>query len=244
MARHEGLLELAEPARSILVDCPWRYQNYGAKKHGAARGHYPGMKFEALLEIPVARWAAEGAVLFQWATWPKLDEAMSLVELWGFGHVSAVPWVKTCPSSGEIRCGIGTWAQATSELLIIARRGKVKRLADPPKMRGLLVGSREVDDDAGELWRALDRGLVFYAPRGVHSKKPVGVHEYIERTVPGPRLELFGREERPGWTVWGLELGVKLGPWGAKRARAVRTLPLTSEEKRAARAKERVGCRG
>jgi N6-adenosine-specific RNA methylase IME4 len=39
--------------------------------------------------------------------------------------------------------------------------------------------------------------------RGKHSEKPEQVRELIERVSPAPRLELFGRVQRPGWTVWG-----------------------------------------
>ena len=46
------------------------------------------------------------------------------------------------------------------------------------------------------------------APRGAHSAKPEEVHGRIEALVAGPYLELFGRPpHRPGWTVWGNEVG-------------------------------------
>jgi N6-adenosine-specific RNA methylase IME4 len=43
----------------------------------------------------------------------------------------------------------------------------------------------------------------FTCGRGVHSRKPDQVRRLIERVSPGPYLELFGREQAPGWTVWG-----------------------------------------
>ena len=36
-----------------------------------------------------------------------------------------------------------------------------------------------------------------------HSRKPDELYEIIEACSPGPRLELFARGERPGWTCWG-----------------------------------------
>lgn len=42
--------------------------------------------------------------------------------------------------------------------------------------------------------------------RSVHSKKPVSIIEKIEKVSPGPYLELFGRNTRQGWTVWGNEI--------------------------------------
>lgn len=44
---------------------------------------------------------------------------------------------------------------------------------------------------------------VIEAPRGRHSEKPDIFHTVIERAVPGPYLELFGRKKRDGWTVVG-----------------------------------------
>jgi N6-adenosine-specific RNA methylase IME4 len=41
------------------------------------------------------------------------------------------------------------------------------------------------------------------ADRGRHSTKPDPVRLLIEKASPGPRLELFGRRQAEGWTVWG-----------------------------------------
>jgi N6-adenosine-specific RNA methylase IME4 len=42
--------------------------------------------------------------------------------------------------------------------------------------------------------------------RGRHSSKPERIRKIIERTSPGPYLELFGRRVSDGWTVWGNEI--------------------------------------
>jgi N6-adenosine-specific RNA methylase IME4 len=40
-----------------------------------------------------------------------------------------------------------------------------------------------------------------------HSAKPVAVYEMIEQAFPNARrLELFARDRRDGWTVWGNEV--------------------------------------
>lgn len=36
-----------------------------------------------------------------------------------------------------------------------------------------------------------------------HSRKPDEFYDIIEACSPGPRLELFARGGRPGWTAWG-----------------------------------------
>lgn len=57
-----------------------------------------------------------------------------------------------------------------------------------------------------------DKGLKSWAviKRGKHSAKPEQVRRMIEKASPGPYLELFGREECPGWTVWGNEVSRNL----------------------------------
>ena len=42
--------------------------------------------------------------------------------------------------------------------------------------------------------------------RGKHSAKPEAFQDMVEAVSPGPRLELFARRARPGWTVWGNEV--------------------------------------
>ena len=44
---------------------------------------------------------------------------------------------------------------------------------------------------------------VFFAERGRHSEKPVVAYQLIEKMSPGPRLEMFARDPRDGWDVWG-----------------------------------------
>jgi N6-adenosine-specific RNA methylase IME4 len=36
-----------------------------------------------------------------------------------------------------------------------------------------------------------------------HSKKPPTLYQIIEACSPGPYVELFARERRPGWAQWG-----------------------------------------
>ena len=47
---------------------------------------------------------------------------------------------------------------------------------------------------------------VFSANPKRHSEKPEEAFALIETVSPGPRLELFARRPRAGWTVWGNEV--------------------------------------
>jgi N6-adenosine-specific RNA methylase IME4 len=124
--------------------------------------------------------AAEDCVLFMWAIDPMLPQAFELITAWGFTYKTvAFTWAKI-NESGKDPIGGGYWTRANPEMCLLATRGKPKRLnAD---VRQLLM-----------------------APRREHSRKPA-VHERIERLVGGPYLEMFARQERPGWDAWGNEV--------------------------------------
>ena len=47
-----------------------------------------------------------------------------------------------------------------------------------------------------------------------HSRKPDEQYDLIEACSPGPRLELFARHPRDGWTVWGEESDEGVTPRG------------------------------
>jgi len=47
--------------------------------------------------------------------------------------------------------------------------------------------------------------LDFDAPRTGHSSKPDVFYDIVTEASPGPRLEMFARQQRDGFTVWGNE---------------------------------------
>jgi len=181
----------------IVVDCPWRYRNFSNQAHGAARAHYTGMTFAQLGQLRVKEWAAEDCILAQWGTWPKLPQAVSLLEVWGFEYVTGIPWVKTSPTSGQIRRGVGFWTMGCSEFVLIGRRGKPAMKRDPS---GTPIGLLGGEDQQ------------FYAPIGKHSKKPEDIQDYLEERFGGPYLELFATRLRERWTCWGHDTGWHLHP--------------------------------
>ena len=177
--------------RVIIADPPWEYRV--SHRNGAAAKHYPTMNVDALCAMPVSGVAHEDCALFLWATWPQLIESLRVIEAWGFRYVSGLPWVKTTEPPaldlfGDLRArsayGTGYWVRGCSEPILIARRGKV------------------------DLPLASYAGLL--AERMQHSRKPDSLHDVAE-TLPGPRLELFARRARPGWTVWGNEVEANAG---------------------------------
>ncbi len=158
----------------IYADPPWTYE-FSQTHSREIENQYPTMKLEDIREIAVP--VADDAVLFLWATSPKVTEAASVIEAWGFTYRTCMVWVKD-------KIGMGYYARQRHELLFIAIRGT------PP-----------VPEPANR------PDSVISAPRQEHSRKPEQVYGIIEAMYPGyEKLELFARKQREGWTPWGNEI--------------------------------------
>lgn len=157
----------------IYADPPWRYEHAESSTR-EIENHYPTMDLDSICALKVADLATPDAILFLWATSPKLAEAMRVVESWGFTYRTCAVWVKD-------KIGMGYYYRQRHELLLVATRGAMP--APPPSARP-------------------DSVLEF--PLGAHSAKPAEAAEQIEAMYPGlPKLELFCRSPRDGWSVWG-----------------------------------------
>jgi len=184
---------------AILADPPWTFQAWhaggwrvredGTRYYSAASpkaAQYPTMSADDIAAMPIAGLAADNCVLFLWGCWPMLPQALQVIEGWGFAYKSCgfvwtkanVQQVDMFRDDADPDMLLGYWTRANTEFCLIGTRGKPKRL------------------DAG-----IRQAII--APRREHSRKPDGIHERIERLVAGPYLELFARQQRPGWTVWG-----------------------------------------
>ena len=172
----------------ILADPPWAFRAWSNKGMGrSAEQHYSTMRLEDIKALPVADLAAEDCVLFLWATFPMLKEAFAVIDAWGFTYKTvAFTWVKENRKSSGLFWGLGYWTRANAEICLLATRGS-------PKRQSAAVHQ------------------VILSPVEQHSKKPDAIRERIV-TLMGdvPRVELFARQETPGWDVWGNE--VKCSP--------------------------------
>lgn len=181
--RDKRLAEIAKANRDlptgarysvIYADPPWRYEHPPMGGNRVIENHYPTMALEEICALDVSALAADHAVLYLWATAPKLAECMSVIEAWGFDYRTNLVWVKD-------KIGMGYYARNQHELLLVARRGEL-----PPPKESDRISS------------------VVHADRGAHSVKPAVFYELIESWYPGqPRIELFSRMARPGWDAWG-----------------------------------------
>ena len=113
----------------IYADPPWRYRVYSKKGLGrSAESHYPTMSLEEIKALPIGELAAKDCVLFMWITFPCMQEALQVLEAWGFEYkTTAFVWIKQNRVSDGLFWGMGYWTRANAELCILATKGHPKR---------------------------------------------------------------------------------------------------------------------
>jgi N6-adenosine-specific RNA methylase IME4 len=161
----------------ILADPPWRFAvRSELGMDRSADNHYPTQNVEDICELDIPSVAADDCVLFLWATVPMLTEALEVMYAWDFNYKSQCVWVKD-------KIGTGYWFRNKHEILLIGTKGNVPA----PAM--------------GTQWAS-----VVEAPVGVHSAKPEEFYRLIETYYPNlPKLEMYARSPREGWSVAGYE---------------------------------------
>lgn len=168
---------------SICADPPWPYTAWSDKgQDRAPERHYNTDALAGITSLPVKELAADNSVLHLWCVDWLLQGAIDVVESWGFKVINVgFVWVKINEGGEGIRTGLGKWTRHNCELCLFATRGNPRRMH-------------------------ADVQQVLEATLGPHSRKPDEIYRRIERLTPGPYLELYGRRQRPGWTVWGNEI--------------------------------------
>lgn len=167
--------------QAIYADPPWDYQQ--CRLSGSAKKHYPTMRIEELCALPVAEIADRDCALFLWATFPQLPEALRLIQAWGFVYKTvAFVWLKQNRKALTWFYGLGFWTRSNAEVCLLATKGHPKRQS---------AGIHQL----------------VISPVERHSKKPDEVREKIVELMGDvPRIELFARQQTPGWDVWGNEV--------------------------------------
>ena len=180
----------------IYADPPWHYNDKRIHGGGALE-HYPLMKTEEIQQLPISSLASKDSMLFLWATFPNLREALSVIEAWGFTYKTlGFAWIKTnkrqnldqysfLPTDQIDYCfGIGHYTKSNCEVCLLAVRGEGAKLVKSNSVYSTVI-----------------------SPRQEHSRKPSEVRNRIVELVGDiPRVELFAREQVDGWDVWGNEV--------------------------------------
>ena len=188
--------------RTIVADPPWplvgdakaRSRPWASK--GGRRGRdtffpYKTQSLRWIRSLPVRTLAADDAHLYLWvpASFNRRGYGVQVVEAWGFRVVSELIWDK-------LNFGLGKFPRPQHEVVLIARCGHL-----PFRI-----------NNVGSVQR-------WHQPRAggnggrIHSSKPEGFLDLVERASPSPYLELFARTQRLGWATWGDQCfkHVKLG---------------------------------
>jgi N6-adenosine-specific RNA methylase IME4 len=139
------------------------------------------MSIAEIMALPVDELAEDEAHLYLWSTRRLFREgvAAAVARSWGFEPCGELIW-------GLKNGGMGGVLGNGHEPILLASRG------------GLAWPKDE-----------LPAGVVFWKqPYGrgkIHSAKPDGLLDLVERLSPSPRLEMFARRQRLGWDTWGNE---------------------------------------
>lgn len=181
--------------KTILADPPWRFINRTGKvapEHRRLR-RYTTMTVREICDLPVEQYADDPAHLYLWVPNALLAEGLEVMKAWGFTYKSNLVWYKVRKDGGPDGRGVGFYFRNVTELVLFGTRGSMRTL-DP--------GRRQVN--------------LLHTMKREHSRKPEEMYPIIEACSPGPRLELFARHEREGWTSWGDEVppvdGIRLLP--------------------------------
>ena len=168
--------------KTIVIDPPW-YQRGAGKINRGAQKHYPIMHtpdiIKTITQSAVWNNISENAHLYLWTTNNQLPDALKVMEALGFKYITNVCWTKN-------QMGLGQYFRGKHELCLFGTRG-----------RGVAVRT-----DSRKIPSTVE------ANKSIHSKKPDEFYKMVEQRSKGPYLDMFARNTRPGWSVWGDDITV------------------------------------
>ena len=165
----------------VYADPPWSYSDKNC--NGATGSHYKTMTLDDIKNLKVKEISKDDSVLFLWATYPMLKEALEVGEAWGFKYKTiAFQWIKLNRKNGKPFFGLGRWTRGNSECCLLFTKGKPKRVSSSVFQ-------------------------LIQTPIEKHSRKPNITRDRIVELMGGvDRIELFAREKVEGWDSWGNEI--------------------------------------
>ncbi|MFC3629204.1 MT-A70 family methyltransferase [Paracoccus angustae] len=168
---------------TILADPPWQFQNRTGKMAPEHKrlSRYPTMGLDEICDLPVEAVADARSHLYLWVPNALLPEGLKVMEHWGFKYKSNLIWYKVRKDGGPDRRGVGFYFRNVTEILLFGVRGRDVRTLDPGRSQENVIATQKRE----------------------HSRKPDEQYDLIEACSWGPRLEMFARGPRKGWTVWG-----------------------------------------
>lgn len=176
--------------QTILLDPPWEYtQKFsgGSKKCNPGKSascfKYPTLSLEKLKEIKLLEFSNVNSHYYIWTTNNLFSRTLSLIEDWGLQYRQILVWVKLNKNNKQPVFGMGKYFRNSCEFLIFCTRKGIVSLTNTKNMRS-----------------------VFFAERRRHFEKPQIQYEIIEKQSNEPYLEMFARNKKENWDVWGDEV--------------------------------------
>ncbi len=127
------------------------------------------------------------AILLIWTISSHLQDTFSIIEAWGFQYRAIAFWWRKVDHSGHPRIGGGYWFRQTGEICLLGIKGH------PPR----------------PIWKG-EPAEITSQRQPKHSQKPEEAYHKIDRVFPailyGPRLEMYARQKRPGWDIFGNQI--------------------------------------
>ena len=171
----------------IYADPPWRYKSHNCVGEKSSLNkkinyHYPTMSNEEIYNLKIQKICKKNCLLFLWVVSPKLKEGITTGESWGFDYSTiGFVWEKELTNPGF-------YTLSSIEICLIFKKGKM------PTPRG-----------------SKNEKQFLFQKKGKHSVKPDEIRKRIERMFPyQEKIELFSRNQYPGWDVWGNESNYKI----------------------------------
>ena len=177
----------------IYADPPWEYSSDPNSKRGIwglAHQQYDVMNIEQIKALPVKEMSDDNCILFLWATFPNIQQALDVVKAWGFEYKTvAFVWEKYDKSNNTAKkYGLGWYTRSNCEVVLLGRKGKFDR-------------------------KSASVQQIVKSTIGKHSQKPDEVRKRILQLCGDlPRIELFARTRVHGWDVWGNDDKLKHEP--------------------------------
>ncbi len=158
----------------IYADPPWSYENNITGT--MPKDHYKLMTLDDICNMPIKNITEKNAVLYMWAVVPQLEEALKVINSWGFKYKTHFVWDK-------VKHNVGHYTFVNHELLMIAIKGSC------PLEYNKLFDSVYVEEKTG------------HSVKPEYFREIIDTN-YIN----GKRIELFARKKSEGWDFFGNEV--------------------------------------
>ena len=174
----------------IYADPPWsfgnrQFQSGGRKPLDLVEAQYKTMPIEDIKALPIKNIKNKNSVLFIWTTDAHLENAIQVINAWGFKYKTiGFVWLKKY-KSGSICYNNSPYTMKSTEICLLATSGHVMKMRKSYNVKAFVEDVREK-----------------------HSKKPDEVRRRIVEMFGDelPKIELFARSRADGWDAFGNEI--------------------------------------